>query len=158
MVILRSLDLTMGHNLFPRFSRNTSATMEWNGCQPLRILWPQANGLVERVNRSVLKVLKIANLEKKDLLTEFRKDLVAYRSTPHSGRIASWKASVGDSQPMEIGISRTSGRESSMPERRYKDFQLHLHGSSEGPIWYLFSVICFITYSVWFVLSGKGGM
>jgi len=48
-------------------------------------LWPQANGLVERTNRSILKVLKIATLEKADIHKEFRKCLVAYRSTPHSG-------------------------------------------------------------------------
>ena len=36
------------------------------------------------INRSILKVLKIACVEKKDLQVEFRKFLVAYRSTPHS--------------------------------------------------------------------------
>ena len=35
---------------------------------------------------SILKVLKIASVEKKDLQVEFRKFLVAYRFTPHSGK------------------------------------------------------------------------
>ena len=48
-------------------------------------LWPQANGLVERTNRSILKVLKIACVEKKIPQVKFRKFLVAYRSTPRSG-------------------------------------------------------------------------
>ena len=56
--------------------------IHWVSTTPL---WPQANGLVERANRSILKVLKIACVEKEDLQVEFRKFLVAYRSTPHSG-------------------------------------------------------------------------
>ena len=47
-------------------------------------LWPQANGEVERQNRSLLKALKIAQAEKKNLWVEMRKFLTAYRTTPHS--------------------------------------------------------------------------
>ena len=47
-------------------------------------LWPQANGKVERQNRSLLRVLKIAQAEKKNLWVEIRKFLTAYRTTPHS--------------------------------------------------------------------------
>ena len=47
-------------------------------------LWPQANGEVERQNRSILKILKIAHAEKKDMQVELRKFLMAYRTTPHS--------------------------------------------------------------------------
>ena len=47
-------------------------------------LWPQANGKVERQNRSLLKTLKIAKTERKNLWTELRKFLTAYRTTPHS--------------------------------------------------------------------------
>ena len=47
-------------------------------------LWRQANGEVERQNRSLLKVLKIAQAEKKNLCVEMRKFLTAYRTTPHS--------------------------------------------------------------------------
>ena len=50
--------------------------IRWVSTTPL---WPQANGLVERTNRSILKVLKIALVEKKDLQVEFRKFVVAYR-------------------------------------------------------------------------------
>ena len=46
-------------------------------------LWPQANGEVERQNRSILKSLKIANAEKKNLKRELYKYLLAYHSTPH---------------------------------------------------------------------------
>ena len=48
-------------------------------------LWPQANGLVGKASRSILKVLNRTCVEKKDLQFECRKFLVAYRSTPHSG-------------------------------------------------------------------------
>ena len=47
-------------------------------------MWPQANGEVERQNRSLLKTLKIAQAEKKNLKVEMRKFLTAYRTTPHS--------------------------------------------------------------------------
>ncbi|KAK3748546.1 hypothetical protein QZH41_001374 [Actinostola sp. cb2023] len=47
-------------------------------------LWPQANGEVERQNRSILKILKIAQSEKKDMQAELRKFLMAYRTTQHS--------------------------------------------------------------------------
>ncbi|RUA05256.1 MAG: hypothetical protein DSY43_04960 [Gammaproteobacteria bacterium] len=47
-------------------------------------LWPQANGEVERQNRSILKILKIAHSEKKDMQAELRKFLMAYRTTQHS--------------------------------------------------------------------------
>ena len=47
-------------------------------------LWPQANGKVERQNRSLLETLKNAKTERKNLWTELRKFLTAYRTTPHS--------------------------------------------------------------------------
>ena len=47
-------------------------------------LWPQANGEVERQNRSLLKCLKICKTEGKDMREELTKFLLAYRSTPHS--------------------------------------------------------------------------
>ena len=45
-------------------------------------LWLQAKGEVERHNRSLLKSLQIAPLEKKNLPTELVTWLTAYRSTP----------------------------------------------------------------------------
>ena len=47
-------------------------------------LWPQANGEVERQNRTLLKALKIAQVEKLDWRRELQHFLLAYRSTPHS--------------------------------------------------------------------------
>lgn len=47
-------------------------------------LWPQANGEVERQNRTILKCLKIAKAENKNLHEELHKFLLAYRSTPHA--------------------------------------------------------------------------
>lgn len=47
-------------------------------------LWPQANGEVERCNKSLLKRLKLAQLEKKDWKVELHRYLAAYRSTPHA--------------------------------------------------------------------------
>ncbi|XP_029209128.2 uncharacterized protein K02A2.6-like [Acropora millepora] len=47
-------------------------------------LWPQANGKVERQNRTLLKSLKIADAEGKRWKEELNKFLLAYRTTPHS--------------------------------------------------------------------------
>ena len=45
-------------------------------------LWPQANGEVERQNRTLLKSMKIAAAEGKRWIDELPKFLLAYRSTP----------------------------------------------------------------------------
>lgn len=47
-------------------------------------LWAQANGEVERQNRSMLKSMKIAHAEGKNWRTELVTYLRAYRTTPHS--------------------------------------------------------------------------
>ena len=46
-------------------------------------LWPQANGEVERQNRSLLKTTKIAEIEKKDWRKELESFLLMQRTTPH---------------------------------------------------------------------------
>ena len=46
-------------------------------------LWPQANGEIERQNRSVLKRIKIAQIEKKNW-KEIAKFLAWYRTVPHT--------------------------------------------------------------------------
>ena len=45
--------------------------------------WPQANGEVERQNRTLLKLLKVAEAEGKKWKDELDKFLLAYRTTPH---------------------------------------------------------------------------
>ena len=52
-------------------------------------LWPQANGEVERQNRTQLKALRIAQVEGKSWETEMNKFLMAYRSTPQTSTGAS---------------------------------------------------------------------
>ena len=46
-------------------------------------LWPQANGEIERQNKTMLKAMRIAAAEGKDWKFELYKLLIAYRSTPH---------------------------------------------------------------------------
>lgn len=46
--------------------------------------WPQANGEVERQNRTLLKRLKIGNNSCGEWKTELKRFLMAYNSTPHS--------------------------------------------------------------------------
>ena len=47
-------------------------------------LWPQANGEVERQNRTLLKSLKVAEVDGKRWQDELNEFLLAYRTTPHS--------------------------------------------------------------------------
>jgi len=71
----------------PQFtSEEFGTSLKTNGIQQRTStpFWPQANGEVERQNRSLLKILKIAQAEKKNLMVEMRKFLTAYRTTPHS--------------------------------------------------------------------------
>ena len=46
--------------------------------------WAQANGEVERQNQSLLKRIRIAQLEKRDWKRELNTYLLAYRSLPHA--------------------------------------------------------------------------
>jgi len=46
-------------------------------------LWPRASREVERQNRSLLKSLRVAHAEKRDLRLELNRYLLAYCSNPH---------------------------------------------------------------------------
>ena len=47
-------------------------------------LWPQANGEIERQNRTILKRLRISQEEGRDWRSQMDDFLMMYRSTPHS--------------------------------------------------------------------------
>ena len=47
------------------------------------MLWPQANGEIERLNKSLFEKIRIAHAESKEWKKDIRKYLVAHRSTPH---------------------------------------------------------------------------
>ena len=55
--------------------------IKWISTTPL---WPQANGQVERLNRTILKVLRIAKSEGKDLESAMMEFAMAYKATPHA--------------------------------------------------------------------------
>ena len=59
--------------------------LEGNGIEHRRTtpLWPQANGEIERQNRSILKRLCIAQAEGRNWRSEMDDFLMMYRSTPH---------------------------------------------------------------------------
>lgn len=59
----------------------TQCGIRWVSTTPL---WPQANGEVERANRTILKVLKIAKSEGKDLERALVEYVMAYKATPHT--------------------------------------------------------------------------
>ena len=50
--------------------------------------WPQANGEVERQNRTLLKTLKVAEVEGMKRSEELPKFFLAYRSTPQVSSVA----------------------------------------------------------------------
>ena len=71
----------------PQFiSKDFADYLEMQGIKHRKVtqLWPQANGEVERQNRSLLKRLKISQIEKKDWKEELSEYLIMYRTTPHS--------------------------------------------------------------------------
>ena len=71
----------------PQFiSEVFKAYCEENGISHIKTtpLWPQANGEIERQNRSLLKRLKIAQVERKDWKNELQTYLIMYRSSPHT--------------------------------------------------------------------------
>lgn len=62
------------------------AYLEHNGIEHRRSTpyWPQANGEVERQNRSLLKAMKIAKSQGKDWKQEIHTYLLVYRTTPQA--------------------------------------------------------------------------
>ena len=69
----------------PRFiSEEVKAFLVKNGIEDRTTppLWPQANGEVERQNRTLWKEIQIAQIEGKVWRQELHKFLTAYRSTP----------------------------------------------------------------------------
>ncbi|XP_064462820.1 uncharacterized protein K02A2.6-like [Ornithodoros turicata] len=93
--------------------------------------WPQANGEVERLNRSFLKALKIGRLQNRNLKGTLLSFLQAYRSTPHcvTGRSPS-ELLIGRSMRTklpEVKIEEKRGnvnvhdKERKLYEKRYAD-------------------------------------
>jgi hypothetical protein len=80
------LPLTVHSDNGPQFISETFAEyMKDIGAEHIRVTprWPQANGEVERQNRSLLKRMKIAQAEKKCWQDEILTYMAAYRATPH---------------------------------------------------------------------------
>lgn len=47
-------------------------------------LWPEAKGVVERQNRSLLKAMRVAHSEGRNWRKELQKFLLTYKRTPHT--------------------------------------------------------------------------
>ena len=67
-------------------SEHFEGYLEKNGIEHIRTtpLWPQANGEIERQNRSILRRLRISQAVSRDWRSQMDKFLIVYRSTPHS--------------------------------------------------------------------------
>lgn len=81
------LPVTVVNDNGPQFrGAEFSDYMTTHGIQHRRVTpyWPQANGQVERQNRTLLKALRTATAEGKNWRKELLSFLLVYRSTPHS--------------------------------------------------------------------------
>ncbi|XP_059209654.1 uncharacterized protein K02A2.6 [Centropristis striata] len=69
----------------PFVSKEFKTYLQEHGITHRRVTpyWPQANGEVERQNRTLCKAIRAAHAEGKDWRTELDVFLLAYRSTPH---------------------------------------------------------------------------
>lgn len=105
--------------------------------------WPQQNGEVERQNRSLLKRLKISQLEKRDWKSDLEDYLLMYRSTPHATTMVSpaemmFNRNIRDKLP-SIRETRFDGNESihdrdkEMKEKgkQYADMKRHSKPNNE---------------------------
>ena len=80
------------------------------------VLWPRANGEVERQNRSLLKAMRLADAEKRDWRLELNKYLLTYRSTPQVTTAKSpaellfgWKLSIKLPEVTDVEESEDQG-------------------------------------------------
>ena len=86
MFATHGLPCTVTSDNGPHFVADTFETfLRNNGIEHRKTtpLWPQANGEIERQNRSLLKRMQIAQVEGQDWKTAVQTYLVAYRNTPH---------------------------------------------------------------------------
>ena len=70
----------------PSASKEFESFLEHLGIEHRKVIpyWPQSNGEVERFNQTILKVIRIANLEGTNWRTALENFLFQYRTTPHS--------------------------------------------------------------------------
>lgn len=99
--------------------------------------WPQQNGEVERQNRSLLKRLKISQLEKRNWQNDLQDYLLMYRSTNHSTTMMApaemmFNRNIGDKLPSvrEANVSndeavRDRVREMKQRGKQYADMRRH---------------------------------
>ena len=87
--VTHGLPLSIHFDNGPQFvSQHFEDFLSENGIihQKTTPMWPQANGEVERQNRStcIMKRIRIAQAEARDWKNELDKCLIMYRNTPHS--------------------------------------------------------------------------
>lgn len=99
--------------------------LQENGIEQLHStpLWPQANGEVERQNRTILKAIRTAHATGGNWRRELNKFLLAYRVTPHT------TTGVAPAELMFGRALRTKLPEMSDPERTLVDKHVRRHDS-----------------------------
>ncbi|XP_022809728.1 uncharacterized protein K02A2.6-like [Stylophora pistillata] len=95
-------------------------------------LWPQANGEVDCQNRTLLKSLKVAEVEGKKWKDELDKFLLAYRTTPHSSTGAT-PAFLMFGRELKSKLPELCPNKSVLDEStRYRDWNQKLAGKMYG--------------------------
>jgi len=107
-------------------------------------LWPQANGEVERQNRSLMKRICIAQAENRDWKSDLYDYLMMYRSTPHTttgispaellyGRKI--RSKLPEFHQVAIDDLELRDRDTEQKEKRkiYTDFKQNAHNSGIRP-------------------------
>lgn len=87
MFVTHGLPCSLRTDNGPQFiSDHFKGYLKKNGIEHRRTtpLWPQANGEIERQNRTILKRLRISQAEGRDWRSQMDDFLMMYRSTPHS--------------------------------------------------------------------------
>ena len=87
MFVTHGLPCSLRTDNGPQFiSDHFKGYLKKNGIEHRRTtpLWPQANGEIERQNRTILKRLRISQAEGRDWRSQMDDFLMMYRCTPHS--------------------------------------------------------------------------
>ncbi len=131
MFAVHGLPITISSDQGPKFvSKEFEDFLEDNNISHRNVtpLWTQANGEVERQNRSMLKCMKITESEGRDWRKELTKYLKAYRTTPHS---------VTGVPPAEFLFGRKMGtklpelREKSINDEKVRDRDAYKKGQTK---------------------------
>ena len=84
MVCLKPSEVIMSPRLRLETLKDSLSTWQFTTRKASRQYWPQSDGEVERFNKTLLKTIRIAQLQGKNWKRKVQDFLFHYRSTPHT--------------------------------------------------------------------------